>query len=166
MDVDGISRATEYAKRRGLKLGDTIGFGQDGIVLATHSGTAVKALRFENLYRKELAVYLRLKEKDIGQLCGFYVPRLIGHHDELMVIEMEFVTPPFIVDFASAGVDFNPLAKYDREQRIEQEETWAETFENRWPVVKSLLSELRSLGIYLSDVNANNIRFAPEPELP
>lgn len=58
------------------------------------------------------------------------------------------------------------MLKYDREQRAEQEEEWKETFEDRWPLVKNLLSELRAIGVFLSDVNAKNIQFAPPPVKP
>lgn len=77
--MNEISRAQEYARRRELILGETIGFGQDGIVFATNAKTAVKAMKHPDLYAKELAVYLRLKEKEIGKLGGFSVPRLVGH---------------------------------------------------------------------------------------
>lgn len=160
MHIDGTSRANQYAARRSLILGQVIGFGQDGIVYATHSKTAVNAMKFREQYDRELAVYLRLQEKAVGKLCGFSVPALVGHHDELMVIEMEFVTPPFIVDFASAGVDFNPLSKYDADQRAEHQADLADRFEENWPIVNKLLGELRSIGIFLSDVNVNNIRFS------
>lgn len=152
------ARADEYAKRRRLELGEVLGFGQDGIVFATGVATAVKSLKYRQLYEKELAVYSRLLAHDIDNLCGFNVPKLVGHHDELMVIEMEFVTPPFVLDFASAGVDQDPLQKYDQGQIAETIAAWSELFGAHWPQVRKLYHALKGLGIYLTDLNTNNIR--------
>lgn len=141
-----------------------IGWGQDGVVYHTDVASVVKSLKYKELYAKELAVYLRLKERAITSVCGFSIPRLLDHHDELLVIEMEFVTPPFVVDFASCWLDADPLKKYDAEQLAEQFADWQDIFGTDWPRVKSLYYELRGLGIFLSDINTRNI--VCEPTLP
>ncbi len=87
------------------------------------------------------------------------MPRLIDHHDELWVIEMEFVVPPFVVDFATAGVDSNPLNKYSPEELDDWFESRRELFEDRWPQAKEILHEFRKHGIYLVDLKPGNIVF-------
>jgi len=107
-NADALKRAEEYARRRGLTLKAPLGSGADGVVLSTDVATAVKALKYKELYRQELAVYHRLEQKHVDQICGFWVPKLIDHHDEFWVVEIEFVVPPFVLDFATAGVDSDP----------------------------------------------------------
>ena len=111
----------------------------------------------KELYLKERAVYRRLNERDVCSVAGFTVPRLLDHHDELFVIEIEFVTPPFVVDFASSGLDSNPLAKYDQEQMDEQFREWQELFGGNWSRAKAVLYGLRAHGVFLADLNPRNI---------
>jgi hypothetical protein len=104
-----------------------------------------------------LAVYQRLQEKHIDKICGFWVRKLIAQHDELWVIEMEFVVPPFVVDFATAGVDSSPLAKYSQEEMEAWFEERKELFEDKWPQAKQIIHGFRQHGIYLVDVKPGNI---------
>jgi hypothetical protein len=76
---------------------------------------------------------------------------------------MEFVVPPFVLDFASAGLDQNPLDKYTPDELDEWLESRRELFDERWPEVRSVLIGMRRLGIYLVDLKPGNITFA-EPE--
>jgi hypothetical protein len=157
---DALNRARAYAERRDLTLKAPLGAGVDGIVLSTDVATAVKSLKYRELYRQELAVYRRLQERSVEKICGFWVPKLINHHDELWVVEIEFVVPPFVVDFATAGVDSNPLDKYSPEQLEEWIESRKELFEDRWNQVKNILYGFREHGIYLVDLKPGNITFA------
>ncbi len=88
------------------------------------------------------------------------MPRLIDYHDELWVLEIEFVVPPFVLDFATAGVDVDPLEKYSSEELEEWLESRRELFEDRWPDANKLLHRFREHGIYLVDVKPGNIMFA------
>jgi hypothetical protein len=81
MYSEAIRRAEDYAKRRGLSLERQIGGGTQGVVLRTDRGTAVKYLQHSSFYIRERDVYLRLRKHDIGQICGFWVPMLIEHHE-------------------------------------------------------------------------------------
>jgi hypothetical protein len=159
-NADALKRAFEYAMRRGLTLKNPLGAGVDGVVLSTDVATAVKSLKYEFLYRQELAVYRRLEERHVDKICGFWVPRLIDHHDELWIVEIEFVVPPFIVDFATAGVDADPLQKYSPEELEEWLESRRELFEDRWPTAMNILHGFREFGIYLVDLKPGNIMFA------
>jgi len=84
------------------------------------------------------------------------VPAPISHHDELLIIHMEIVRPPFVVDFASAGLD-GPLFDYSAETLVEWVESRKELFEENWPRVMKIIAEFRAQGIYLSDVKPGNI---------
>ena len=90
--------------RREAKLGH----GTDGAVWATTRKTAIKALSLQATYQREVAAYERLAERKISKLHGLNVPELLGYDEELLVIEMTIVQPPFLLDFGKAYVDRQP----------------------------------------------------------
>src|SRR6516165_4490321 len=102
------SRARQYADRFNRPIEKQLGFGYDGIVFATFCQSAIKALRYQPLYARERDVYLRLQDEGIEDIAGHAVPSLIRYDDELWVIEMEIVSPPFVLDFAGAYLDEPP----------------------------------------------------------
>lgn len=154
-------RAKLYAERNELIIEGELGAGFDGVVLRTKSRSAIKAFRYAELYRSELAVYFRLQEHNVGKLLGFAVPEIIRHDESLWVLEMEIVRPPFIVDFAAASVD-NPRSTSDYDLEAWEAEK-QEQFEEHWPTVQDIIREFRKFGIYLNDVNPNNIVFENSP---
>jgi hypothetical protein len=159
-DSDLLSRIRQYAIRRKAEIHELLGSGVQGTVYSTTQRTAIKAFRMREHFLREVAVYERIKERGITKVCGFSVPYPLSHHDEFMIIHMEIVRPPFVLDFASAGVDA-PLYEYSEETMAEWQEERKELFgEERWPIVRKIMSEFRSNGIYLSDVKPGNIMFA------
>lgn len=90
-------------------------------------------------------------------MLGFNVPRLLRADDELFVIEMTIVSPPFVLDFAGAYLDTPPVFPAEvleawREEKFEQ-------FGDRWPTVLRVIAAFRKWGIYLADVKPGNIEF-------
>lgn len=156
---DAIPRAEEYIKRRNLSIEKQLGGGTQGVIFSTNKGTAIKALMHSECFERERNVYIRLKECDIDSIEGFWVPKLIDYHDELLIVEMQIVTPPYVLDFASAYLDETPPYAEDEEIMAYWENEKIEQFEDRWPVVKQIISEFRALGIHLSDVKPGNIEF-------
>lgn len=157
-----VQRAEEYCRRKGLVLGDRLGFGVHGSVFAAESQTkdltsAVKAHEQERFYRRERNVYLRLKEFSVTHVCNAEVPQLIGNSDELWVIEMTIVKRPFVLDFAGAYLDFPP--DYSEEVMAAWEADKREQFGSRWPNVQAILRELEEYEIYMADVNPGNVAF-------
>jgi len=150
-------RARQYAEKSGREIQDELGFGYDGIVFATSCQSAIKSLRYRPLYERERDVYLRLLEENLSEVLGFTIPRMLHADDELWVIEMEIVSPPFVLDFAGAYLDVPP----DFPEEVMQE--WRaekhEQFGDRWPIVQDIMREFRKLGIYLADVKPGNIMF-------
>jgi hypothetical protein len=57
------------------------------------------------LYENERNVYLRLQAHKISKVDGFNAPKLLFYHDQLMVVEMEVVVRPVVVDFAGAYLE-------------------------------------------------------------
>jgi hypothetical protein len=158
-DNDLLARLHEYARRRKLKIHEHIGGGIQGIVCSTTLPSAIKTFKAPEHYWREVRVYERIKKCGITNVCGFSVPKPLAHHDELLVVHMEIVRPPFVVDFASAGVD-GPLFEYPPEILQDYEAQRRDMFEDRWPRVKEIIAEFRRHGIYLSDVKPGNIMFA------
>jgi len=81
----------------------------------------------------------------------------MGHDDDLLVVEMLVVTPPFLLDFAKAHLDSSP--EFPAETMREWEGEGMENFGDRWPDVKAVLWSLRQLGIYYFDAKPGNIHF-------
>jgi hypothetical protein len=160
MYSDANVRATEYARRRNLSIEKQLGSGIQGVVFSTHDGTAIKALIRSEFYARERNAYLRLRTLGIGKIAGFNVPHLFDFHDELLVIEMQIVTPPYVVDFASAYLDSPPPYANDPEIMGTWEEDKREQFEKQWPTVRRVMAAFQSHGIYLSDIKPGNIEFA------
>ncbi|WP_145077639.1 hypothetical protein [Aureliella helgolandensis] len=59
---------------------------------------------------------------------GFNFPQLIDWSDELMVIEMTIVKPPFILDFGKSSLYFKPEYRSDAEDHYQRqlEDTFGE----------------------------------------
>ena len=154
---DLLARRDRYAERSGCEPKVELGFGFDGIVFSTDCQSAIKILRYEALYQRERDVYLRLRERNAFVMVGFDVPRLLRHDDELWVVEMSIVSPPFVLDFAGAYLDQRP--DYEEEVLNEWRAEKREQFGNRWPEVVTVMAGFARLGIYLADVKPGNMEF-------
>ena len=153
------ARANEFCRRYGLTLSHGLGFGIDGSVYSTVQESAVKVHERHFTYFTEIEVYQRLAEWKVKSICGHTVPRMMRHDDELWTLEISIVRPPFLLDFAKASLDFPP--DFTDEVMQEWHERCAEMFGERWPAVRTIMSELEErYGIYLLDVNPGNIKFA------
>lgn len=152
------SVAKQYANDRGLQIIGQLGYGYDGTVFATNRQSAIKVLQFERLFQRERDVYLRLRQHSVLSVQGFSGPQLIEFSNELLVVEIGIVAPPFVLDFAGAYLDKAP--DYPDEVLEEWEEDKREQFgDDRWEIVRSIMSGFRRFGIYLADVKPGNIMF-------
>jgi hypothetical protein len=159
---DPTGRTDEYCRRQGLVPVRRLGFGVHGSVFAAQSRingktTAIKSFEGERFYLRERNVYLRLKEFSVTHVRNAAVPELVGFDNELWIIEMTIVTRPFVLDFAGAYLDLPP--DYSDEVLADWETEKKEQFGARWPEVRSILNELESYGVFMSDVNPGNISF-------
>lgn len=155
-----IANAERYSQEQGIQLVDQLGAGLDGIVFSTDRGSAVKALRYRELHERERDVYLRLFDLGVTRVLRFKVPRYLSHHDELMIVETQIVSPPYVLDFAGAHLD-RPN-EFPPEIIEEWEAEKCEQFGSDWPEVQDLIHEFRRLGIYLSDVKPGNVELGTE----
>ena len=151
--------AEEFARRYGCRLDDKLGWGLAGTVFLTSRQSALKILKWRELYERERDTYLRLLDRNIQTVCGCNVPCLLGFDDELWAVEMTVVLPPYVLDFAGAFVEQRP--EYPDEVLEEWLSDKREQFGDQWPLVRRIIYAFEQLGIYLSDLNPNNIRLIP-----
>jgi hypothetical protein len=154
-----ILRYAKVSNRLGeLDLESPLGAGTDGYVWRM-SRTAVKVFYREANYLAELECYERLRARFAPDaIAGFWVPKLIANDAVLMIIEMQLVSPPFLIDFGKAYLDRTPR----QIPGISTEEV-EELFEDKAPRVLALLRELKLVyGIYYLDPRPGNIMFGDE----
>ena len=134
-----------------------LGDGTDGCVWQTSRKTAIKVFARSENFETELACYQLLAERNVREIYGYAIPRLLDFSRELLVVEMEIVEPPYILDFGKAYFKRHPpqfSAEVMQETREAQIELWGE----HWPKVRRILAKLESLGIYHMDPKPGNIR--------
>ncbi len=157
--LDFSERAARYAllRRISIDFEHPLGSGIDGRVWSSDRDTAIKVLERGHNYRLELECYQRLREAGVRSILSFAVPQLIDFDDDLLVVEMSIVQPPFILDFAKVHLDRRP--EFPAETLAEWRESMQELFEDCWPKVRSLLAALEQYGIYYLDAKPGNIMF-------
>ena len=161
MDLSGLLRRIgEYAARCNLVVGEQLGVGIDGIVLKAECQpearvSALKAYWTERPYFQERDAYLRLREYDVSLIRGCNVPQMIAFDDTLEVVEMTFVTRPFVLDFAKATLDRG--FDFSEEMIADWHAMKAEEFGGRWGEVQAILRELETMGVFMNDASARNI---------
>jgi hypothetical protein len=145
-----------------LELIESAGSGIHGIVYfvggKTKLGTAaVKAHFGREPYLRELSNYERLREFATTEIRGFEVPQLLHSDDQLRVLQITLVSPPWVLDFAGAWLDFPP--RFSEEVWLEWERKNQEQFGEDWPMAQMILGDLRDMGIHMLDPSPSNIRF-------
>jgi hypothetical protein len=152
-------RAIEYARISGitLDLQTPLGYGTDGTVWRSNRKTAVKAVALSSNYMKERVCYQRFAAAGIIKLLDFSIPQLVAFDDSLQIVEMKIVEAPYILDFAKAYIDVRP--DFSAEVWQDWNDQGVELFEERWPIVKKLLSAIQQYGIYYLDAKPGNIMF-------
>ena len=156
-------RAKAYAQAHGLSvdLDNKLGDGEDGIVWKTTAGSVVKVFERNRNYEQERDSYLRLSEKKVEKISGFAVPQLVRYDDELMIVEMEYVSPPCLIDFGKAKLDFPP--DFSQEAMNDWNENGIDMFgEEKWAIVRGVKASLQMHGIYYTDCKPGNIMFPPD----
>lgn len=155
-----LASLRRYVERYSLFVVERLGNGVDGVVYGTKSGTAIKGFRFRESYVRERNAYQRLLERGVTHVDPFDIPVLINVDDELAVLEMTIVSPPFILDFSGAYIDRRP--PFDDEALLEWYSEKEEMFGARWEIVDSALSKLKRHGVYLSDIHPRNVMFGDD----
>jgi hypothetical protein len=139
----------------------TLGWGISGFVFMTPGiPSAVKVHRTRDGYTSELRVYRELKRLRLTSLHGLTIPRLRGFSDDARCIEMDFVSPPFLLDFA--GVRFAPPDFPDDIMDNWHREI-SEKFGNNASIIYSVYNSLINYGIWYMDFRPSNINLKGLP---
>ncbi|MEM9354283.1 MAG: hypothetical protein AAGA92_14850 [Planctomycetota bacterium] len=158
------NKAKAYCESKGRRLSEEakLGAGTDGAVWKTGAGTAVKACERPKNYSLELECYQRLARERVTEIHGLAVPELEGYSDELLVIEMTIVQPPYLLDFGKVYLDTPPDYFDDAERLDTWRAMWNELFGDDAPRVQTVLNALTRFGIYYVDPKPANIHLGGE----
>lgn len=152
---DIAGRLEQYIRGRGIAITGRLGAGNNGSVWSTSRDTAVKVSRVAEPYNREIFAYLRIG--DVEQIAGLWVPRVIDWDDELLVIEMEIVEPPCILDFGSA-YRRRDAPRFPQEIRRQWLREKRAQFGADWPRAAAAIREMdRRFKLVLLDVHPGNI---------
>lgn len=140
-----------------------LGWGMSGFVyLSPNAQTAVKVHRYQEHFEYELNVYRRLRLLKLTRLHKLTIPKLIAAQPSVKILQMDFVRPPYLLDFAGARLqppDFSP----------EVIEHWhadiAEKFGANTDIVYAVYHALIRHGIYYLDFRPSNLNLAGHPGL-
>jgi hypothetical protein len=143
-----------------------LGHGSDGAVWVSSKKSAVKVVDRPDSYLNEVESYRRLQRAGITQIQDFNVPLLEGYSDQLMVIEMSIVRPPFLLDFGKVYIDVPPRDWYDPRYQQNLHAGGIDLFGKRWKIVCKAMATLRGHGIYNPDPRPANCCFGDEDDEP
>jgi hypothetical protein len=151
-------RVHRYTSRTGRQMVGSLGFGHDGDVYSTNIDSAVKFFRDPAVFQCELRCYQRLQEHGVAEILGHAVPELVAWDEELLALEMSMVRRPYLLDFASASLDWAP--DFPPEVIEEWSQRKAKEFGKHWPKVQLILAILADrYGVCLTDIHRGNIAF-------
>lgn len=155
-----VERASQFLQTE-LPL-ESLGYGVSGFVFAAPDHlSAVKAHHYAEAYSTELQAYklLRKKYRSIN-LLGLNIPKLLGNDDDLSVIQMSIVKPPFLLDFA--GVKFADPG-FSGETNAEIREAIVEQFGRDAHIPFAVYERLKQIGIYYLDLRPSNLNLKGYP---
>jgi len=155
-------RLEDYCKDHGVAADQIIGYGVDGFVWRTQQNSVLKVHRHPREFEWECAAYQRLKEHGIRRLRGFAIPTLLDYDRDLLVLELSFVSPPFVLDFGAASVN-RPVEGVDSESD-EFRDNVRRRYLHHADEVLLVIDALRLYGIYLSDIHPGNIQPVQHPD--
>jgi hypothetical protein len=139
-----------------------LGWGIGGFVYLSPDGrTAVKVHRHEEGFLNEVEAYFRLRRVRTSQVHGVTIPKVHDERFDLKLIRMDFVTPPFLVDFA--GVQFHPPDFPPDTLAL-----WHENIDNMFGpnahLAWAVYSALTQHGIWYTDLHPRNLWLEKHPE--
>lgn len=124
--------------------------------------TAVKFFDRQDRFKRESDVYSLLLDKDIRNVGGHNIPRLLNVVPNLEVLEMTIVERPFVLDFAGAKLP-HEVPDFGEEIMAEHYEHLRELFGDRWTEALHVAEMFRvATGYTLLDIHPGNIAFADQ----
>ena len=140
-----------------------LGWGIGGYVyLSPNLRTAIKVFHYRAAYETEKKTYELLRHLKLTTLHGLTIPTLRGFQDDPPLIQMDFVSPPFLLDFA--GVTFSP-PDFSNEVIAHWHQRIRAVFGANADVVYAVYASLARRGIYYTDIRPSNINLKGLPGL-
>jgi hypothetical protein len=97
---------------------------------------------------------------NLDSVAGHAIPRLIRTDDELLAVEMTVVTPPYLLDFASAYL-LDKVPDFPDEVWEQYRSDLVEKFGPHWPRAIQVIDEFEAqTGLILLDPHLSNLKFA------
>ena len=127
-------------------------------LLESSTVSVVKAFFRLDRFKNEVECYRRLA----GTSCigEFTIPRMLGRREDLVVIQISLVTPPFLLDFGKVHLDAPPPHYADSQFQERLVNSMRAQFGVRWREVLAALTELETtFKIYHLDPRVGNFEF-------
>jgi hypothetical protein len=159
-------KAAEAVAQRYLRTSEpleVLGWGIGGyVLLSPDARTAVKVHRSREGFERELLVYRKLRRLRITELHGLNIPQLRGHSTGNMLIRMDFVSAPFLLDFA--GVLLSP-PDFPEDVMAHWHAEIEERFHPNTDIVYAVYDSLAKHGLYYVDFRQTNLKLDGLPGL-
>lgn len=155
--IPDLEKSHELAQRC---LGTTetlqrLGWGVSGFVyLSADKQSAVKVHLREEAFEREVYVYKRLKTLRLTELYGLKIPKYWKSWPLSRTIQMDFITPPYLLDFAGVLLDppdFSEDAMDDWHRRVEK------MFGRNTDIVWAVYNALKRYDLYYIDFRPSNL---------
>lgn len=139
-----------------------LGWGVSGFVYLSADGrSAIKIHRTTEQFATEKRAYLILGRYGITSICGLTVPKMRDYSDELQAIRMDFVSAPYLLDFA--GVLFTP-PDFTEEVLSDWHDRIDDRFgANAW-LAHAVFHHLQRIGLYYLDFSPSNLNVKGHPD--
>jgi hypothetical protein len=139
-----------------------LGWGIGGFVYLSPDGrTAVKVHRGEEGFTREVEVYQRIRRLRITEIHDVVIPKLHDFRPDLRLIRIDFVVPPFLVDFA--GASFRP-PDFPSDTMEQWHAGLTDMFGPNVHLVYAVYSALSRHGIWYTDFRPSNLKLEGHPE--
>lgn len=166
MVLDPKNTAETARRYLGIETSPTrLGAGIGGYVyLSPDLTTAVKVHNHEDGFQRELFVYRRLRSLRITKLHGLTVPKLHNADQSLMLIQMDFVSAPFLLDFAGVLLE-SPYRAFDAERLQHWHDSISGFFGPNAHIAYAIYNTLSQYGLYYVDFRPSNLNLSGLPGL-
>jgi len=132
-----------------------LGWGITGhVYLSPDLASAVKVHRRDESFWNEVQVYHQLRRLRLDRIHGLTIPKLRAYRADLRIIHMDFVTAPYLLDFAGASLeqpDFSEETMQDWHNGIQT------MFGPNAPIVYAVQRKLAQQGIHYMDFRPSNM---------
>jgi len=137
-----------------------LGSGTDGEVYIVNGPSAVKVHYDRHRFLNELHAYQVLSRIGLEHIGEFRIPVFRQYDDQLLIIEMSVVKPPYLIDFGKATIGKGQ--DWSDEHMAYWWEQVEDKFENDFAVASQIFEQLvRRTNIYQWDLNPSNLNFGP-----